>query len=110
MALLAIPLVDPNKSARMFAGEVARSLAADPPDALPCVGVRPAGFRFYADLPAVADPDGSRTARGFEGDGETPAALVSAEHLLRLSPAALRGARLRAARQIGSRHVLLLGR
>ncbi|MBK7874609.1 MAG: glycosyltransferase family 39 protein [Planctomycetes bacterium] len=119
-ALFVVPAVDPLKSARALAEE----LAARPekPTEIPCIGVQPEGYRFYGGVPAVklsAQPAASPAERALTveeqletvlaREGEQFLALV-AEKNFATFPETLR-ARLRVlgSWSVGSRDILVLG-
>ncbi|MCU0305097.1 MAG: glycosyltransferase family 39 protein [Thermoanaerobaculales bacterium] len=107
-ALVIAPVVNPLKSTR----RVAEAIAARPerPTEIPCIGVRPEGFRFYGDgrVPAVPgdDPD---LAEALERDGADLLALVLLERWKALEPAL--GDRLRtiSEHRVGGKSFVLLG-
>ena len=107
-ATLALPAVDGLKSARA----AALVLAARPerPHTIPCIGVRPEAYRFYAGRPTVADQDALRIGPALLADGDQFLALIWDRDLPRV-PTAVRDLCLVLHEvQVGSRRVLLLGR
>lgn len=105
-AIWVIPLVDPVKSARILAHEIA-ALPQKPAE-IPCISVQPEGYRFYAQVPTV---------RGSHVDLEVARRRFGRDFLLLINehswdelPAAYR-ARLVVVhrRQVGSRNVLVIG-
>ena len=98
------PHVDPHKSSRALAQLVAE--LPQEPERLPCVGVRPEGYRFYGGLPAVPALE-LRTA--LDREGRDFLALVTAPAYEAL-PEEVRGrTRTVMRRTVGSRDVLVLG-
>jgi 4-amino-4-deoxy-L-arabinose transferase-like glycosyltransferase len=108
LALAAMPLIDPRKSAE----GMARVLAARPerPLEIPCVGVQPEGYRFYSGLPLVKDEGGLRIAAAFSRDGADFLALCAERSFADLPAAVREGSRILDEHPVGSRSVLLLGR
>lgn len=51
---LVFPGVDPVKSAERMAGELASLHASHPARVIPCLGIKPEGFRFYGGVPTVS--------------------------------------------------------
>ncbi len=105
-AISVIPLVDPVKSARILAHEIAE--LPQRPAEIPCLGVQPEGYRFYAHVPTV---------RGTRADLDTGPTSSGADFLALISerdwddlPREYR-ARFRIVhrRQVGSRDVLVIG-
>lgn len=105
-AIWVIPLVDPVKSPRILAHEIAA--LTEKPAEIPCIGVQPEGYRFYAGVPTVRG-ELDDFAEGTDGLAPDFLALIS-ERDWDHSPAAFR-ARFRIVhrRQVGSRDVLVIG-
>ncbi|MBI5362940.1 MAG: hypothetical protein HZA53_07150, partial [Planctomycetes bacterium] len=101
--VLVVPAIDPLKSARLLAEE----LAARPeqPSAIPCVGVQPEGYRFYGRVPAVTEELEPALVR----EGPQFLALVTAKHWNTLSETQRARFRVLGGRSVGSRDVLVLG-
>lgn len=108
IAVLVLPPLDTLKCSRAVAAE----LAARPekPSSIPCVGVRPEAYRFFAGLPTVADQDTLRIGPALLRDGEQFLALVWTRDLPRLPQVVRDGSRTLARWRVGSRDILLLGR
>lgn len=102
-AVLVVPALDPLKSARLLAEE----LAARPekPSAIPCVGVQPEGYRFYGRVPAVKGELEPALAR----EGRQFLALVTAKSWKTLTETQRARFRVLGGRSVGSRDVLMLG-
>ncbi|MBK8977051.1 MAG: hypothetical protein IPM29_14140 [Planctomycetes bacterium] len=107
-AVLLVPVVDREKSPRHLAARLAGR--PEQPTEIPCIGVRPEGYAFYAGRPAVADPRAARIAGALARDDADFLALVAARELLRLPTDVLRRVQVVDAQGVGSRRVLVLGR
>jgi len=105
-AIFVLPLIDVTKSARTLAHEIAAR--PEKPAEIPCFGVQPEGYRFYAGVPTV---------RGEHSDFETGAQRFGADFLALVAerewdkmPADFRARfAIRHRRQVGSRDVLVIG-
>ncbi len=105
-AIWVIPLVDPVKTARILAHEIAE--LPQKPAEIPCIGVQPEGYRFYAHVPTV---------RGTHEDLDSGPARFGADFLALIAERSWDGlpdayrARFRIVhrRQVGSRDVLVIG-
>lgn len=104
-AIWVIPLVDPIKSARILAHEIAA--LPEKPAEIPCIGVQPEGYRFYAGVPTVRGGFEDLVARpqGFPPDF---LALVAERDWDRQSEALRVQFRIVHRRQVGSRDVLVI--
>jgi len=101
-----IPLVDPLKSARRLAHEIA-ALPQKPAE-IPCIGVQPEGYRFYAGVPTVRGGHGDFDG-GTKGLPSDFLALI-AERDWDQQPESFRARfRIVLGQQVGSRDVLVLG-
>lgn len=105
-AIWVIPLVDPIKSARILAHEIA-ALPQHPAE-IPCIGVQPEGYRFYAGVPTVRGTTADLDAA--PADSRSDFLALVAERSWDAFPDAYR-ARFRVVhrRQVGSRDVLVIG-
>ncbi|MEW6071411.1 MAG: phospholipid carrier-dependent glycosyltransferase [Planctomycetota bacterium] len=103
-SLLILPAVDEVKSGR----GVAEFLAARPerPEAIPCLGVQPEGYRFYGRVPAVRDDD---LAAALRRDGAQFLALARERDWEKLSAAERASFVVLHRERVGSRMVLVLG-
>lgn len=105
-AIFVLPVVDATKSARTLAHEIAAR--PEKPAEIPCWGVQPEGYRFYAGVPTV---------RGEMADFETGTQRFGADFLALVAerewsklPADFRARfEIRHRRQVGSRDVLVIG-
>jgi len=105
-AIFVLPLVDATKSARTLAHEIAAR--PEKPLEIPCLGVQPEGYRFYAGVPTV---------RGELVDFETGPQRFGADFLGLIAernwahlPADFRARfTIQHRRQVGSRDVLVVG-
>ena len=100
---LLMPVIDRVKSPRAIATWVAS--LPDQPQRIPCWGIRPEGFRFYADLPAVKVDELSTDIRL---RGPRFLALVEAEQYAFLTPDERSRVKVVRRTRIGSREVLVL--
>jgi 4-amino-4-deoxy-L-arabinose transferase-like glycosyltransferase len=102
-ALAVVPRINPAKSARL----VAEWVAARPekPSAVACFGVRPEGYRFYAGIPAVAEP----LVPALEREGARFLGLVDRKEWGRLDAADRARFTVLKERGVGGRDVLVLG-
>ncbi len=105
-ALLLVPVIDPIKSARTLALEIAAR--PERPSEIPALGPQPEGYRFYGGVPTVRSHR-SEIEPALAREGEQFLALVSQSEW-EAWPESLR-ARLTVLlrRQVGSRDVLLVG-
>lgn len=103
VAVVLVPRVNDVKSARTLA----EILAARPerPSAIPCVGVRPEGIRFYGGVPAATEP----IPPAIEREGAQFLALCSDENYDRLSDADRARVRILETRRRGTHAVYVLG-
>lgn len=102
-AILLVPSINPEKSAR----ELAHFLAARPerPTAIACVGVQPEGYRFYGGVPTVKE----ELVTALDREGAQFLALVNEKHYKRLPSEVRARVRILEATSVGSRDVLVLG-
>lgn len=105
-ALLLVPVIDPIKSARTLALEIAAR--PERPSEIPALGPQPEGYRFYGGVPTVRSHR-SDIEPALEREGAQFLVLVSQSEWEQW-PASLR-VRLTVLlrRQVGSRDVLLVG-
>lgn len=98
-----VPALDPFKSAR----ELAVWLAARPetPQSIPCLGVQPEGYRFYAGVPTNKDP----LALALDRDGAQFLALVWRKDWNELEVALRERLQIVRTWRVGSREILVLG-
>lgn len=104
LALGVLPALDPHKSPRALAAY----LAARPekPIAIPCLGVQPEGYRFYARVPTVKED----FAAALDRDGPRFLALAwRKEYDELLSDAVRARMRLITTWRVGAREILVLG-
>lgn len=105
VALVALlPLIDPLKSARGLALEIAAR--SERPTEIPCVGVQPEGYRFYGGVPTVRavslEPWLAREGDAFLG-------LISEGRWERLGESARERFQVLRVERVGSRRVHLVG-
>jgi len=104
MALVVFPPLDPLKSARGLAGEVAAR--PERPTDIPCVGVQPEGYRFYAGVPTVR----ARSVEpALERDGADFLALVEDDVWEGMDPTLAGRCRVIMIREVGGKDVVVLG-
>lgn len=104
MALVVFPPLDPLKSARGLALEIAAR--PERPRDIPCVGVQPEGYRFYAGVPTVR----ARSLEpALERDGADFLALVLDDVWKRMDPTVKSRCRVLIDRRVGGKRALLLG-
>jgi len=102
--LFVVPRLDRVKSAREFALLIAAR--PEKPTLIPCEGVHPEGYRFYAGIPAGRAPILST----LESEGERYLALAEDFIYERLTDAERARVTILERGRVGSREVLLLGR
>lgn len=105
-AILVIPLVDGAKSARTLAHEIA-ALPQKPAE-IPCFGVQPEGYRFYAHVPTVRGAREDLDA-GPQRFGSEFLALVSERDWDKLPSETRARFTVLHRRLVGSRDVLVVG-
>ncbi|MBL8861809.1 MAG: glycosyltransferase family 39 protein [Planctomycetes bacterium] len=105
-ALLVVPEVDPIKSARTLAQEIA--LRPERPSEIPCFGVQPEGYRFYAGLPTVR-AYASDWIIAPKREGAQFLGLVAERDWVKAPEERRARFRILHRRQVGSRDVLVLG-
>ncbi len=105
-AIWVIPLVDPVKSARILAHEIAA--LPEKPAEIPCISVQPEGYRFYAGVPTVRGSfnDLAERPQGLPADF---LALIAERDWDRQPDAFRARFRIVHRRQVGSRDVLVIG-
>lgn len=105
-AIWVIPLVDPVKSPRILAHEIAA--LTQKPTEIPCIGVQPEGYRFYAGVPTVRGGiyDLDERPQGFPPDF---LALIAERDWDHQSDALRARFSILHRRQVGSRDVLVIG-
>jgi 4-amino-4-deoxy-L-arabinose transferase-like glycosyltransferase len=106
LALVLMPPIDPLKSARPVALELASR--AERPTAIGCYGVHPEGYRFYGDgrVPAVRGED---LAADLEREGDEMLALVHIDDWQQVAPELKARLRILAEHQVGSKTFLVVG-
>jgi len=107
-AALVFPVVNTVKSTR---GPAAEIVARDQrPTEIPCLGVRPEGFRFYGDgkLPAVPG-EGLDLEAVIEREGTDFLALVSVATWNEIAPTLGTGIRVLSEEQVGDKDFVLIG-
>jgi hypothetical protein len=102
-ALAIVPRMNPVKSAR----EVALWVAARPekPTAIPCLGVKPEGYRFYAGIPAVT----GELIPALEREGASFLGLVGSKAWSRMSEPDRARFQILREQGVGGRDVIVLG-
>jgi 4-amino-4-deoxy-L-arabinose transferase-like glycosyltransferase len=109
VVLGAVFLMQPLNSIKSARG-LAQELAARPerPSQLPCLGVRPEGYRFYSNgrVPAVDDHDLEAALRR---EGPDFLALVSSQVWATLDPYLKEQLRVLEERRVGDREIVVLG-
>jgi 4-amino-4-deoxy-L-arabinose transferase-like glycosyltransferase len=104
VVLLVFPHVDPLKSARLLAQDLASR--PERPRTIPCRGVRAEGYRFYGGGPAVNDRE---LEAALARDGADFLALVREEEWQDLPPADQARFTILCSRRVGSRLIHVLG-
>jgi len=102
---LCVPAINPFKSARVLAGYLAER--PERPTAIPCFGVNPEGYRFYAGVPAV---ESSELVAALEREGPEFLALVEGGRWERMDPEVRRRFAVLLDRDVGGRRVVVVGR
>ena len=106
-ALSVVPLINPVKSARILAEQLAQR--ADLPTEIPCVGVQPEGYRYYGGIPTVRR-DGMADLWADLARHEEFLALVEENELAAASEELRQQVVVEYSRDVGSKDVLILTR
>ncbi len=104
-AIWIIPAIDPVKSTRTLAHEIAE--LPEKPAEIPCIGVQPEGFRFYAGVPTVRARL-SEFAEFRARSGDAFLALIAQREWEHESDAFHAEFQVVLRRQVGSRDVLVI--
>ena len=127
--LMVMPMGDEVKSARTVAGQIAELHSQLPARSIPCMGIKPEGFRFYSNVPTVVVSDfaegplpayleemGSAGEADFawldfwrEREGAHFLAVVAESHWSRLTEEQRLGFRVCFIGRLGSKELLVIG-
>jgi hypothetical protein len=107
VALAIFPLVNPIKSARGLAEQLAER--GNLPAEIPCVGVQPEGYRFYGRIPTVRAQEVAELEPYLNRDGPF-LALVEQNDLDDASASLRQRVEVEHFREVGSKDVLILTR